>query len=335
MILVTGGTGLVGAHLLLELLKKGKEVRAIHRDNSDLDRVQKVFGYYGSDAKALYPKIQWSVADLNDIPALELAFEGVEFVYHAAAFISFDPGNYKKLKKTNSEGTANIVNLCIAKGIKKLAYVSSIATLGKSVSNKVVDEENAWSPQEANVYALTKYAAEMEVWRATQEGVDVVIVNPGVIIGPGFWNSGSGTFFQVAKKNHRFYPPGGTGFVSVNDVVSVLYRLMESPIKNERYILVAENLTFFEILKKLSLAMNLKAPKKELKYWQLKIGLFFDWLLHLLFRKGRKITRNSIRSLKNQELYDNEKIKKALQMEFEPIDVTIAFSCERFLEENP
>ncbi|MDB2606724.1 NAD-dependent epimerase/dehydratase family protein, partial [Zobellia sp.] len=242
MILVTGGTGLVGSHLLLKLVQTGNSVRAIHRKGSNLKRVVKVFGYYTEDAQSLFNKIDWVEADITDTPALEIAFDQITHVYHTAALISFDPTNFDILEKINTEGTANIVNLCIANSIEKLCYTSTIGAIGKSLESTMASEENEWTPREANVYGLTKQAAEMEAWRGSQEGLSVVMVNPGVIIGPGFWHSGSGDLFTVAKKGYRFYPPGGTGFITVRDVVKMMVSLMDSQITNERYIAVAENL---------------------------------------------------------------------------------------------
>ncbi|MUH34254.1 NAD-dependent epimerase/dehydratase family protein [Zobellia amurskyensis] len=333
MVLVTGGTGLVGSHLLLKLMQNGSSVRAIHRKGSDLKRVVKVFSYYTGDAQNLFNKIEWIEADLNDIPALEGAFDQITHVYHTAALISFDPQNFDILEKINTEGTANIVNLCIAHGVKKLCYTSTIGAIGKTLGNSMADEENAWTPREANVYGLTKQAAEMEAWRGSQEGLPVVMVNPGVIIGPGFWHSGSGDLFTVAKKGYRSYPPGGTGFITVHDVVKMMVSLMDSEIVNERYIAVAENLTFKEILTKITTELGVKPPSVQLKFWQLEIGRWFDWLKNLFLKSGRRITRNSIQSLKNREIYNNQKIKTDLNFEFETLDHTISFCCERFKEE--
>ncbi|SHI35645.1 NAD-dependent epimerase/dehydratase family protein [Pseudozobellia thermophila] len=335
MVLVTGGTGLVGAHLLLKLLKKGCAVRATYRKDSDLQRVKKVFGYYEEDVDTLFDTIEWVEADLNDIAALETAFTGIDRVYHTAALISFDPGDYKRLYKTNTEGTANIANLCIDKKIKKLCYVSTIGAIGNSPQGQKAREENPWTPQDANVYARTKQAAEMEVWRASQEGIDVVMVNPGVIIGPGFWENGSGALFGIAQKQHRFYPPGGTGFVSVGDVVEMMAQLMDSNIKNERYIAVAENWTYREIMTQIAQAMGLKPPSIELRPWQLEIGRWFDYTRNLLFKTGRRITKNSVKSLKHREIYDNSKARDDLDFQFEPLGPVIRFCCEKFSEENP
>lgn len=334
MVLVTGGTGLVGAHLLLQLLQKGIRVRAIHRKGSKLDRVQNVFRYYAKDAAALFDAIDWVQVDLNDIPKLQPAFQDVDYVYHAAALISFDPRDYKKLLKINAEGTSNIVNLCLSNGIKKLCYVSTIGTIGKSVTSKRATEDNEWNDQNVNVYALSKYEAEMEVWRGSQEGLSVVMVNPGVILGPGFWDTGSGALFSTAHKGYSYYPPGGTGFITVHDVVKMMTLLMDSQIENERFIAVAENLSFQEILNRLTGALDKPGPTKKLKYWQLEIGRIGDSIWSALTGNPRRITKNSIHSMKHRDLYENQKAHEILGFEFESLDPTITFSCRRFLEEN-
>ena len=213
MVLVTGGTGLIGSHLLFKLTQQGENVRATYRVGSDLDQVKVVFSYYSDDSESLFNQIEWVEADLNDIPKLTLAFENISHVYHCAALISFDPSDYKLLRKTNIKGTANIVNLCSAFSVKKLCYVSSIATLGYNPER--IDEETHWSGnQDQSVYAISKYGAEMEVWRGTQEGVSTVIVNPGVVLGPGFWSSGSGLLFKMAAKGKMYATKGVTGYVA-------------------------------------------------------------------------------------------------------------------------
>ena len=335
MVLVTGGTGLVGAHLLLYLVQNDTPVRAIYRQGSNLKRVEKVFSYYTQNASDLFNKIEWQQADINDIPALEIAFKRVEYVYHAAALISFDPNDYRKLKKINALGTANIINLCLANNIKKLCYVSTIGAIGKSVQGIKATEENDWSGQEANVYALTKHRAEMEVWRGSQEGLPVVIVNPGLIIGPGFWYTGSGRLFTTANKEYSFYPPGGTGFITVGDVIKMMTTLMNSEVTNKRFIAVAENLTYKNILTRLSSELGIKAPTKELKVWQMELGRVLDYLKNLITRSGRKITKKTIYSLMSREIYDNQSIINTLGFDFEDLDGVIAYSCAKFKEENP
>tara|TARA_R110000868_G_scaffold125037_2_gene330339 strand:- start:1472 stop:2479 length:1008 start_codon:yes stop_codon:yes gene_type:complete len=334
MILVTGGTGLVGAHLLVELSKTEATVKAICRPNSDLKKVEKVFSYYFDNHEEHYQKINWIIADINDIPALEIAFEGVTYVYHCAALISFNPKDYDLLHKINCEGTANIINISLAKNIEKLCYISSIAALGKDTKTTEIDEESDWNNKDANVYALTKYDAELEVWRGSQEGLSVILLNPGIILGPGFWNTGSGTLFKNAAKERSYFPPGGTGFIAVHDVVQLMLLAMNSNINKERFITIAKNSTYKEILTTICQEMGIKTPTKELKFWQLEILWRADWLRDLLFKKGRSITQNTVQSLRANKEYNNQKIINAFEYTFEPIEKTIEFCAAKYAEEN-
>jgi len=335
MKLVTGGTGLVGSHLLFHLLESGQSVRAIHRKNSNLDQTKKTFSFYSGHPTELFKKIEWVEADINDLPALEIAFKGVTHVYHCAAMISFDPKSYHRLRKINTKGTANIVNLCLSHSVQKLSYVSTIGTIGKSLNGEMATEETEWAETDANVYALSKYAAEMEVWRGSQEGLPVVMTNPGIIIGPTVWNQGSGALFTNANRGFKFYPPGGTGFVSVGDVVRLMVQLMESSIKNERYIAVAENLTFHEILNRITKELGKNPPKKQLKFWQLEVFRIVDSIWCTITGKKRKMTKSTIRSLKNQQIFDNQKTIRDLNFEFEDLSKTIKFTAEHFLKDSP
>jgi len=324
MILVTGGTGLVGSHLLYFLLKNNKKVRAVHRKNSDLQGVKKIFGYYTKDVDALFNAIEWVEANLIDIPALTSAFEGVTHVYHAAAYISFHPKHYYKLKKSNIEGTANIVNLCLAHGVEKVCYVSSIATLGTLPNGALSNEETVWNPEENNsVYAITKYGAEMEVWRGTQEGLNAVIVNPGVILGEGYWGSGSGNIVASVSRGMPFYTSGGVGVIDVVDVVRVMIFLMENPIKNERFILVEENIHFKELLTHLALGLGKKPPKRAIGKGTLLMVSKLDWLSEKLFRTKRKFLKATVASMYTTSFYDGSKIKKEIDFDFVPWQETI------------
>lgn len=334
MILVTGGTGLVGSHLLFRLVEGGRSVRAIHRKNSNLDQTKNTFSCYSERATNLFEKIEWVEADINDIPALEIAFIGVTHVYHCAALISFDPKAYRRLRKINTTGTANVVNLCLSNSVKKLCYVSTIGTIGRSLNGSMATEETEWAERDANVYALTKYAAEMEVWRGSQEGLPVVITNPGIIIGPTVWSQGSGKLFNNANRGLNYCPPGGTGFVSVSDVVRMMIELVESSIKNERYIAVAENLTFHEILNRITKELGKNPPKKQLKFWQLEVFRFVDSIWCAVTGKKRIMTKSTIRSLKNRQVFDNQKVIRDLNFEFEDLSKTLKFTAERFLRDS-
>ncbi|MEZ4809523.1 MAG: NAD-dependent epimerase/dehydratase family protein [Allomuricauda sp.] len=330
MILVTGGTGLIGSHLLFHLVDSGKKVKAIYRTEDSLKKVAIVFGYYSEKPSPLLDSIVWVKADVTDVASLDIAFQDVEQVYHAAAFISFDPRHYKSLVKINTEGTANVVNLCLKHGVEKLCYVSSIAAIGPSKKGGMATENNEWNDVNTSVYGITKHGAELEVWRGSQEGLPVVIVNPGVVIGPGFWRTGSGTFFTYASKGKKAFIPGGTGFVTVNDVVQSMVSLMGSNIQGERFILVGENLSYGQLFQKIAPQLGVEPPSKKIPYWGLELFWRWDWLRSKLKGKRRRLTKAMAKGLRHQEIYNNEKLKKALGFTYGDLDDAIAFCCAKF-----
>ncbi|SNY94614.1 SDR family NAD(P)-dependent oxidoreductase [Flagellimonas pacifica] len=330
MILVTGGTGLIGSHLLFHLVKSGKSVKASYRNKDTIHKVSKVFGYYSDTPSDFIDKITWIQADISDIEALRGLFTDIEYVYHCAALISFDPKDYARLVKINIEGTANVVNLCLEHHIKKLCYISSIAAIGSSLKDKETTEENEWNDSNVSVYGLTKHDAELEVWRGSQEGLSVVVVNPGVVLGPGFWNSGSGTFFRHASKGKKSFIPGGTGFVTIHDVINAMTLLMESQIVRERFILVNENLTYQQIFQKIAISLGVEPPRKKIPFWMLECLWRTDWLRSKLRGKRRRLTKSMVKGLYHQEMYNTDKIKKAISFEFGDLNAMIDFCSEKF-----
>jgi len=334
MILVTGGTGLVGAHLLYSLINSGEKVRAIHRKSSDLEAVKNVFSYYTNEPDLLFDKIEWMVADITDVPSLTPVFKDIDYVYHCAAYISFNPRHFLVLKKVNVEGTANIVNFSLAEKVKKLCYISSIATLGKSANGGLITEETEYNPEDDNsVYSITKHEAEMEVWRGTQEGLDAVIVHPGVILGEGIWSSASGGILRTVSKGVKYYTTGGVGMVDVQDVAKVMILLMNSLIKNEHYILVSENISYREFLSKIALSLNKKAPSKPIKKWVMLVFTYIDWFSNKLFRTKRKLLKATVSTLYKTRTYDGTKIEKEIDFKYKSYQKTIERVSRNYLRD--
>lgn len=325
MILITGGTGLVGAHLLLHLLEKGEyNLRAIYRTESHIQKTKALFELYHKGE--LFSHIEWMQGDITDIPSLEFAFVEVTSVYHCAAKISFNPNEEGELRKTNIEGTANIVNFCVDKNVKKLCHVSSIAALGDLAQNETtISESSEWNPEVLHSdYAISKYGAEMEVWRGHQEGLEVVIVNPGVIFGPAAtrndWSHGSCAFFTSIKKGFPFYTLGSSGYVAVTDVVNIMRQLMNSETNGQRFTVIAENRIYKDIIYTIAEKIGASQPSIEAKPWILNLGWRLDWLFSLIFRTKRKLSKHAAQSLLNTDVISNEKIKQHLNYTFEPID---------------
>lgn len=330
MILVTGATGLVGAHLLYHLVKNNEKVRAIYRTKDKLETVKNVFSFY-TDADTLFAKIEWYKADITEVPAMIVAIKDIKKVYHCAALISFNPKDYREMRKVNIHGTAILVNLCIGAKIDKLCFVSSIAAIGSSLYGEPISEENEWNKDADNSgYSISKFGAEMEVWRASQEGVAVVIVNPGVILGSGFWYSGSGKLFSQMYNGFKFYTEGVTGFVGVQDVVKAMILVMNSEVKNERFILVSENKSFKEIFCLIADAFGKKRPKINTKPWQTAIFWRLSWVLSKCTGKEPLLSKYSAKSTHSVANYSSEKIKETFGFRFEKIEIVIKRVAENF-----
>ena len=330
MILVTGGTGLVGANLLLELVKKKKKLRAIYRSDEQIQKVKQFFTYKEPGESHLFKQIEWVRSDLNDLFTLELAFDQITHVYHCAAKVSFADFHNEKMFKTNVEGTANIVNLALKHQVKKLVYVSSIAALGADKNKDWVNEEESWdSGKEHTGYARSKYGAELEIWRGAQEGLPVVIVNPGVVLGGFFWDRSSSTLFSKVAKGLRFYPTGMTGVVDVNDVVKCLLLLMGSTLQNERFILVAENLKMKELLTKMATELGNPPPSIALSKGGLTTLYFIEKLISFLGLRKPFLSRAFIESLCGNQKFDGTKISQ-FGFSYTPLDQTIKSIAKQY-----
>jgi len=325
MILVTGGTGLVGAHLLMRLVNEQSKVRAIYRNKETISKTENLFKLMKK--QDLFLKIEWVKADLNDIPALEKAFIDVVEVYHCAAMVTFTSSENTKMQKINIEGTANMVNLSLAYDVEKFCYISSIATLDETITGtNFIDETSNWNPNGFHSdYAISKFGGETEVWRAAQEGLNVVIVNPGVIFGIGFPNQGSGEIIGSIKAGLPFYTNGKTGIVSVEDVVSCMILLMEKKVFNQRFVLVSENIDFEKLFKKIAFLLNKKIHFLEAKKWMLGFAWRVDWLLtKIIPNKKRSLTKDIAVASFSKVLYKNDLIKNTLLFEFESSDVFLS-----------
>lgn len=323
MILLTGATGLLGSHVLLQLLESGRQVRALYRTPENRLRTKSLFAFYHKPE--LFADIDWIQGDINDIPSLETAFKDIDFVYHAAAYISFDPADEDKLRKINIEGTANVVNCCLAFGVKKLCHVSSIAALGDPLDfQDAVNEQTEWNPEKPHSdYAISKHGAEMEIWRGQQEGLDVVMVNPGIIIGPPFWETGSSAMYKMIENGQRFYTLGTMGFVSARDVARIMILLLDSDISGEHFTLSAGDYSYRDLFFMAADAMKKKRPTVYAKPWMTAVGARLDWLASL-FGKKRSFTLDQARSAHETIAYPNDKIVHALGFQFTPMEQVFA-----------
>ena len=317
MILVTGATGFIGSHLMCHLAQKDIFPVAMFRHESNKKRVWKQFESQFADAQKRFDKITWRKADFRDLPSLDAAFEGISHVYHCAGYISLAQRDAKKLLEINEKGSAYLVNLCLSHSVKKLVYVSSIAALGNDPSISVIDENTPWDNNiDKNPYAYSKYGGEMEVWRAMQEGLNAVIVNPGIVLGK---DSPIETLLLRHKKGLRWCTTGNNAFVNIQDVITLMDKLMDSKIEGERFLLVAENWSG-----KVMVETLLKSGDFRPRVFFIPKGfLYFLWglehLMQLLGIRRRFLTRAIISGQYEQKTIDGSKIKSFVDFEYSPI----------------
>jgi len=316
MILVTGASGFLGKELLTQLVAQEQPVRALRRADSRIPE------------KLLQePLIEWVEADINTPEALADAFESVTQVFHCAAFISFDPRDKNQLLRVNIEGTSNIVNLCLERGIR-LLHVSSVAALGEARKGELITESDFWEYEpKAHNYAISKYEGEMEVWRGIAEGLDAVIVNPSVIIGKNAGFEGSGAIFKLVKNGLKFYTDGATGLVDVEDVARGMILLMQSRIRGERFILSSENLSYKTFFEAIAQGFNRRPPALRAGRWMMGLAWRAARLAALFSGRAPALTRDAARSSFNQSYYSHQKISEALQFHFKPVSQSIAEIC--------
>ena len=328
MNLVTGATGMLGTHLMIELLSRGERVRGLKREESDLTIVKSVFD--SEQQAALFENIEWVVGEVLDSDSLIEAMQGCESVYHCAAIVSYHSADRAQMYKVNIEGTANVVNASLDSKISKLCFVSSISSLGKA-SNQWLDEESEWRESKYNThYAISKNLSEMEVWRGVQEGLSAIIVNPGIIIGPGDYNRSSGSLFKTLYEGLAYYPAGGTGFIGIDDCVSMMADLMKNDLSGERYILVSENKTMKEVFDEISEALSKPKPQKEATPFILKVACAAAWLKEKITGKKAVITRENIQNSQVQFFYQNKKVQEALGRSFTPVRDSILKTAAHF-----
>ena len=333
MILVTGGTGLVGSRLLFDLTSRGEKVRALKRKTSDLDAVRRVFSYYSENPSSLLNNIEWVDADIQNIDSLLEAMHNISHVYHAAATVSFNPADRLALIRNNVNGTRNIVNACLARSVKKLCFVSSTSALGPAASNGIVDENCMWVDNPLNSgYSQSKFYSEMEVWKGIDEGLNAVIVNPSIIFGPGFWDKGSSSMFTNIFRGLKFYARGVTGYVSVEDVSTAMIALMQSNKSGERYILSSENLSYKDVFEAIALSLGVKAPIIEATPLLANIALHLEDL-RCMFGAKRVLSKETLNASRNQTYFSNSKFSDEFKVSFQPMKLVISKMARCFIKD--
>jgi nucleoside-diphosphate-sugar epimerase len=327
MVFVTGGTGLLGSHVLVELTQQHDQITAIYRNKSKIDTVKKCFDFYLKESAELhFNRIIWKKCDILDIPSLEEELQGHKIIYHCAAIVSFAKRDFNQMMNINRYGTANMVNLSLDLGVEKFCFVSSTAAVGtKDIPSDVeVDENGKWIlTDETSGYSVTKYSAEKEVWRGMNEGLNAVIVNPSVIFGAGDWNESSMKIFKSIAKGLKFYAPGANAFVDARDVARIMVELMNRNISGERFLCIGENAKFKRLFDLIAKELNQKPPNKKVNPFLMGITWRLSVLWAILTFSKPLITKSAAHNAFNTTKYNNQKIRKAIDYKFYSLEETV------------
>jgi nucleoside-diphosphate-sugar epimerase len=306
---------------------------ALKRDLSNTDVLRTIFSFYTAEPDVFLEKIIWRNADVTDFDALEKAFGDIDTVYHCAGVITAKNG-IKDLTDSNILGTKNIVTLCLRHRTGKLCFVSSIAACGVTHDNMLINERTYGLKRRKSAYSISKHAAEQEVWKAVEKGLNAVIVNPGVILGIAGNDSGSAKIFTEVKKGLMFHTAGINGYVDVRDVARIMILLVKSNISGERFILVSENCSHKTILHAIAGALGVR------KSW-ICAGEKLIFTAGAVMEFAGKITgkkpvfdRDMGKSATAKDRYSNAKIKQFTGFEFLPVRQSIKEICE-FMKKKP
>lgn len=318
MILVTGGNGLIGSFIIRELLQQGCKVKVLHRSNSDLTLLADVL----SD-------VFLCEGDILDIPSIHKALADVEIIIHCAGFISFNPGDGDKLFKVNVEGTSNLINAALNYPVKKFIHLSSVAALGKNKKSGIneVTEDVKWEENDGGVYGKSKYLAELEVYRGAAEGLNVAIVNPSVVIGPGNWNAGSTLLFKYIWDKKPFYTQGLINYVDVRDVASGVINLMKKNISNERFILNSGTVDCQAMFATIAKYFRKPAPKIKISSNSIKVLSFIEKVRSFITKSDPKITKETASASISKTIYINSKAKETLSLSFKKLNESVEWTC--------
>jgi len=322
-VLVTGGTGFLGAYIIQELITKGWRVRAIRRGTAQPAFIP----------AATWEKVEWVNGDVLDVVGLAEAMEGMDAVVHSAAKLSFFKADRREMYQTNIEGTANVVNLALEQNIRRMVHVSSVAALGRTGNGENVTEKKTWEESKWNTrYATSKFHGEIEVWRGIGEGLPAVIVNPSTILGFGDWDHSSCTLFRSAWQEFPWYTEGVNGFVDVRDAARAIVALLESDLVGERYILNGDNWSFRLLFETMAAEFGKKPPSREATPLLASIAWRRARIKSLFSGKPSILTRESARVAQSMTYFDNRKLLAALpDFQFTPLEKTIRLACTDYL----
>jgi dihydroflavonol-4-reductase len=324
MVLVTGGTGFLGAYIIKHLVEQQVPVRALYRTAKTPFFIP----------QAIWDKVEWVEGDVLDMVSLHDAMQGVKHIIHAAAIVSFSRKNRQQMYQTNIQGTENVVNVALENNISRFIHVSSVAALGRTSKSEEVTEEKKWQPSGTNThYAITKHQAELEVWRAFAEGLPGAIINPSTILGYGNWHQSSCAIFKNVYKEFPWYTEGINGFVGVEDVAAAAVQLLYSPVTEKRFIVNADNWRFQDLFNTIAAGFAKRKPYRKATPFLGELAWRMEKLKYLFADGQPLLTKESARVAHSKTHFNNTALLKVLpSFQYTPLEKVITNACENYKE---
>ena len=317
--MVTGATGFVGRHLVRALLARGYEVIAVHRPRSPVHLLD------GLPARRV-------VADLAEPDALRGAMDGVDWVFHVAADLSWWRGHRARQWAVNVEGTRRVVAEALRAGVKRMVYTSSVAAVGFPENGQVADETFPFNGHRLGIqYAISKWEGEQRVLEGVRRGLDAVIVNPATILGDDVPRRGT-LVDWVVRGRLPAWVDGGTNFCDIEDVVAGHLLAAERGRTGERYILGGRNVTYRELVEALARAAGRRPPRRRAPAGLVRLGARAMDALSLLVRRPPPLTRDHARLIGRELYYTSAKAQQELGYTITPLPRTVQRAVERYLQ---
>lgn len=308
-------------------------MRATKRPSSNLADVKNSFHFYTENAEDFFNKIEWIDVDFDDLLSVQNALIDITQVYHCAAKVSFHPDDKLQMYHSNIVGTRNLLYACENSTVQKFCFVSSIAVLDGVNEFGKITEDSEFNPKiRHSSYAKSKHFSEMEVWRASAEGLKTVIINPGVIVGSGNWQSSSGELFS-SFEILPYAMSGSSNYVDVRDVAQIAITLMNKEIFSERFILISESKKFVDVANQIRKKLG-KSDAKILPKAILNIGYALNIVLGWLIRPLKIINKVNIESVTSHTNTSNDKIKELLDYQFIPVNESIDFHLKNYISDQ-
>ena len=319
-ILVTGASGFIGLNLVPQLVQLGHEVRTLGRAS-------------GPPAKLAHLKIEHHHGDITNPEQVKKAITGCEMVYHLAGLVSYKKKDAARQYGVNVLGTRNVMRACLEVGVKRVVHTSSVAAMGIPKNGEIGTEKIEYNLSGKGLnYCDTKHEAELEVIAAFKEGLNVIILCPGIIFGEGDTHPHHHAIFAAMSKGSMIgVPAGGVTFSDINDVVAAHIACLDKGTFGERYAIVSANLSFKEAASTFARISGAHSPLFKIPGPILVFAgmLSEDFLPNLGINPP--LTRQNAWLSQHEIFFSSEKATEDLGVKFTSFDETIRRTAPYYL----